>query len=72
MRIVLAGTYMEYNQWLRQNHLAPHEAHFIGSEDDLRGIPDSVEIIRIGSWYNNPMHTSMTLRAIEERNARNT
>jgi len=58
---------MEYNQWLRQNHLAPHEAHFIGSEDDLRGIPDTVEIIRVGTWYDNPMANSMTLKSLEER-----
>lgn len=71
IRIVLAGNYLEYHQWLGTNHLAPHEARFIGSEDDLCGLPDSTEIIRIGTWYDNPVHASMRLRQLEERvNAR--
>jgi hypothetical protein len=55
-RIVLAGNYQQYYQWLGQNHLAPHEARFIGSEDDLIGLLDDTEIIQIGTWYDNPMH----------------
>ena len=58
---------MEYNQWLRQNHLAPHEARFIGQEVDLHGLLSPIEVIRVGTWYDNPMANSMTLKSLEER-----
>jgi hypothetical protein len=71
LRIVLAGNYMQYHQWMRENHLAPHEARFIGQESDLHGLLDSVEIIRIGTWYENPMHyNGRFLELVDRVNAR--
>jgi hypothetical protein len=65
VKIILAGNYQQYLEYIEARLLNPNEVRFIGSESDLEGLPDIVEIIRIANWYDNPVHTSMKLEMLE-------
>lgn len=65
MKIILAGNYQQYAEYIKEKFLDPNEVRFIGSESDLEGLPDTVEVIKIGSWYDNPAHASMKLEMLE-------
>jgi len=67
MKIVLAGNYQQYAEYVEERLLDPNEVRFIGSESDLEGLPDNVELVYVGTWWDNPIHTSMRLRFLKDR-----
>jgi hypothetical protein len=53
MKIVIAGNYRQYQNYLRENNLTPQQARYVDTPEKLRGLRD-VEVVRVGEWWLNP------------------
>ncbi len=52
-KIVIAGNYRQYLHYLRENELSPRDARYCCEVEQLRGLR-KVEIVRYGTWWENP------------------
>jgi hypothetical protein len=52
MKIVIAGNYRQYQDYLRENKLSPREARYVSSPEHLRGLR-GVEVVKYGEWWLN-------------------
>lgn len=53
MRIVIAGNYRQYKDYLRENNLTPQQARYVDTPEKLRGLR-GVEVVKYGEWWLNP------------------
>jgi hypothetical protein len=53
MKIVIAGNYHQYKNYLRENNLTPRQARYVDMPEKLRGLRD-VEVVKYGEWWLNP------------------
>lgn len=68
MKIVIAGNHNQYVNYLRQNSLSPHEAHYVCRHEHLLGF-QNVEVVRVGEWWLNPCAHDEYLQIISAPNA---
>lgn len=64
MKIVIAGNYNQYKNYLRENNLTPQEARYVSTPDVLRGL-HNVEVVKVGEWWLNPCADDDYLKIIE-------
>ena len=65
---IIAGSKPQYDNYLRENRLSPHECVYISDIHHLRGwLPKKV--IKIGTYYRNRFYDEhwMEIRDIENR-----
>ena len=56
MKIVIAGNYHQFNNWLRENKLSPHEAIYADSEEKLLGMSfTESDVVRVGEYWRSPV-----------------
>ena len=53
MKIVIAGNYRQYKDYLRENNLTPQQARYVDMPEKLRGLR-GVEVVKYGEWWLNP------------------
>ena len=53
MKIVIAGNYRQYKDYLRENNLTPQQARYVDMPEKLRGL-HGVEVVKYGEWWLNP------------------
>jgi len=53
MKIVLAGNYSQYLNYLRDSGETPRTAKYVSAPEQLEGL-QNVEVIRYGTWWMNP------------------
>jgi hypothetical protein len=55
-KIVIAGNYRQYLQWMRANHYGPNEAIYADSEDKILGLEFSEsDVIYTGEYWRSPI-----------------
>ena len=54
MKIVIAGNYQQYKEYLRKTNQSPRDAKYIEFPEQLRGLRN-VEIVRYGTWWESPV-----------------
>lgn len=64
MKIVIAGNYRQYQNYLRENNLTPQEAKYVSTPEQLHGLRD-VEVVKVGEWWLNPCADDDYLKIIE-------
>lgn len=64
--IVLAGNTAEFTRWCVENRVQPQNAIYLHSSEQLLGRPYGSAIIRVGSWWTNPMARDFLLKAVEK------
>ena len=64
MKLVIAGNYQQYKNYLQENKLSSQDAKYISRSEQLRGYRD-VEIVRVGEWWLNPCAYDSYLQVIE-------
>ena len=69
MKIVIAGNYRQYKNYLRENNLTPQQAQYIDTPVKLRGLRN-VEVVKYGDWWLNPCANDWYLEYITLQNAR--
>jgi len=53
-RFVIAGNWSQFMNWLRQDEFNGKNAVYVGRTRDIVGRNrESVEIIKVGTWYEN-------------------
>jgi len=58
-KLILAGTYAQYRDWLALHNANQRAAVFIDREDKLFGCdPDMDEIVLTGTYWDNPAYQS--------------
>jgi hypothetical protein len=58
-KLIIAGTYAQYRDWLVQHGASSRAAVFIDNEDKLRGCdPECDEIVLVGTYWDNPAYQS--------------
>ncbi len=56
MKVVIAGNYQQYRNWLKQSGLTESEARFIQFNDQLYGLelsPD--DVVYVGEYWKSPV-----------------
>lgn len=53
LKIVIAGSYIQYERYLKSNGISPQEARYVYKLEHLHGLRD-VEIVTCGQWWLNP------------------
>lgn len=53
MKIVIAGNYRQYKDYLLENNLTPQQARYVDAPEKLRGLR-GVEVVKYGEWWLNP------------------
>lgn len=53
MKIVIAGNYRQYKNYLRENNLTPQQARYVDMPEKLRGLRGA-EVVKYGEWWLNP------------------
>ena len=58
-KLIIAGTYAQYRDWLVKHNANPRAALYIAGEACLRGLdPELVEIVLTGDYSDNPAYQS--------------
>ena len=52
-KIVLAGDYHQYRNYLRETGQKPKDATFVSQSEQIYGLRD-VEVVCYGTWWTNP------------------
>lgn len=55
MKIVIAGNYEQYLQYLKESGYTPRQARYIERPEQLRGLRETIEIVRVGTWRDSAM-----------------
>lgn len=66
MKFVIAGNHEQYKQYLRENQISAQEAIYLHDSYQLRGFREA-EIIRTGTWWENPICDDPCLSIIEKK-----
>ena len=56
-KIVLAGNYHQYLNYLRETGQVPKDAAFVSRSEQIRGLRD-VEVVYYRTWWANPEYRS--------------
>lgn len=55
MKLVVAGNYAQYKNYLRDENLTPAEAKYVSNPEVMQGYIDTeIEIVLYGSWWESP------------------
>ena len=58
-KIIIAGTYAQYRDWLVLHQANPRAAVYVHRLDQLRGLdPDDHEIVLVGTYAQNEVYGS--------------
>lgn len=68
--IVIAGNKNEYNLWINVTKHNPHEYIYVYKEEQIMGICN-MDIIYIGTFYNNLLYNSVRLDMIKRNSCGN-
>lgn len=69
MKIIIAGNYHQYKDYLREHNLPPWTAVHLYSVKQLMGLHGcDCEIIRTGEWWENPCIDTPELGLFEHEN----
>lgn len=66
MKLIIAGNIQQAKLYAHDNNIERHEWIYADNEDRIRGLR-GVEIIRAGSYWENPIVESDRLKEIEGR-----
>jgi len=54
MKLVIAGNYRQFKDYLRENKLSELDARFVDRIEQVQGMRGS-EIVTYGTWTDNPL-----------------
>ena len=66
MKIVIAGNYQQYKEYLKETKQSPKDVRYISSSEQLRGLRN-VKVIRYGTWWKSPVITAVTYYEVISR-----
>ena len=66
MKIVLAGNYGQYLNYLRESGETPRTAKYVSQSEQLAGLKD-VEVVRYGTWWMNPCAKIDLISVVERK-----
>lgn len=66
MKLVIAGKYKQYQDYIRNNELNPREYKYCCRFQDIAGF-HKTEIIYTGEYWLNPLYNTPDLQVIELR-----
>lgn len=69
-KIVIAGSYHQYLQYLKDSGLTRAEAYYVSKPSQLWRVRDE-EVVLYGTWWNNPCAFCDFLPIIEEDKGEN-
>ena len=68
VRIVIAGSYRQFQSYLVENGLTQRDATYLYSRQQLRGVDlRSAEIVYYGTWEENPLADTVEHRLLNQR-----
>ena len=50
---IIAGTTLQFNNFIYGNHLTPVDYKLVRSLDEIRGCCQQPKVIKLGTWHNN-------------------
>lgn len=64
-KIVIAGDYAEYQDWLRRTGNSPREYRYVHEWDNIAGMsPSKDDIVFVGRYWLNPLNNSDHLKML--------
>lgn len=58
MKLVIAGTFFQYQDWLRESRTLTSKARYVWEKEQLQGYhPEDVEIVLAGEYWRNEAYT---------------
>lgn len=57
MKLVIAGNYKQFRNWLRENHLDPSEYVYAHNYEGVVGHRYD-ELLQVGTYWENPFYLS--------------
>ena len=54
MKYVVAGSYKQYREYLKQNGDSPAGARYLHSCEQVLGLRE-VDVVKFGEWWKNPI-----------------
>ena len=67
MKIVIAGNYAQYRQWLIDNNLTEHDARYVDSNEKLMGLELAHDdIIYTGTYWDSPVDRTLITTRIRK------
>ncbi len=70
MKVVIAGNYREYRDWLRENNLCERDARYIDCNEKLMGLELAAEdVIKTGQWWLSEVDETLLKTRIRKPNA---
>jgi hypothetical protein len=65
MRLVMAGNYYQFRDFLRRSELSTTDHRYVTTQEQLRGY--SGEVLQVGTWWDNQGYTSNFLDELDRR-----
>jgi hypothetical protein len=59
LKLVVAGNYREYNDWIKRNHLSPQEYQYIGDLRQVRGLRQA-KIYLVGNYHRSSLYNDLS------------